>query len=315
MRKTKKVGAVFLLVFTVFIAAAVAITLSSYDIISGVPTWNELLPGVGKTSGAPAVAAGEAQVHFVDCWQGDCAVLLAEDQVTVIDTYPGTYKYSTLQYIRDLGVEKIDNLILTHPHEDHIGGAQLLIESFEIGNVYMARPAAGKEPTTAVYLNLLTAIRDKGLTIAQPPVGGEISAGPFTLQILAPNQTYEEPNNDSIVLRAVYGQTSFLFTGDAEREAESDVLERFAQRVDCDVLKAGHHGSSTSSTDAFVAAASPQYAVISCGAGNSYGHPSGKTLETYAKYKVTVLRTDLSGSIVFTTDGTTLSYQTQEDAA
>ncbi len=254
----------------------------------------------------------KSQVHFVDCGQGDCEIILSNGAVTVIDTGTRKSAQRVLEYIKSLGVSKIDNLVLTHPHEDHIGGAATLIRALSIGTIYMSRPTKGTEPTTAVYIDTLTAISDKGLKITTAKAGMEFSAGDFKMKILSPQKDYEDLNDQSVVIRAEYDKVSFLFTGDAESEPCNDMIKNYRSELDCTVLKVGHHGSKTSTSVKFLEAVSPQYSVISCGEGNSYGHPHGAVLKRLEKSGTKIYRTDIQGSVVMKTNGKSIDVNIEK---
>lgn len=322
MKKRKRLGIIFTALFLAFVLACLALTASSYGYLpKDFPSW-ETIFGTQKSktvsmssasdSGDESASSGESQVHFVDCGQGDCEVIISNGAVTVIDAGPQSSAQKTYEYIKNLGVTKIDNLVLTHAHEDHIVGAKLLVENFDIGKIYMSKPKSGTEPTTAVYRNLLTAIKSKGLKITTAKAGMTFESGDFNMKIISPSTDYDELNNQSVVIHAVCGDTAFMFTGDAEKEPISDIMNNYPNDLKCDVLKVGHHGSKTSTTAAWLKKLSAKYAVISCGDGNKYGHPHGAVLKLLNNANVSVYRTDLSGSIVITTDGKTVSEPTVE---
>ena len=214
-------------------------------------------------------------------------------------------------YLKELGVDKIDILIATHPHADHIGGMEKVIQHFEIGEIYMPKVADDQVPTTATYTKLLEAIQAKGMKINQAKAGTTIfSNDNATLEILAPNNSeYKDLNNYSIVTKLTYGNNRFLFTGDAEKESENEMLSK-GYDLSCDILKLGHHGSSTSTTNKFLTAASPAVAIVSCGKDNDYGHPHKEIMNKLNNNHITVYRTDSDGTILAQTDGNTYSITT-----
>ncbi len=214
-------------------------------------------------------------------------------------------------YLKELGVDKIDILIATHPHADHIGGMVKVIQNFEIGEIYMPKVADDQVPTTATYTKLLEAIQAKGMKINQAKAGTTIfSNGNATLEILAPNNSeYKDLNNYSIVTKLTYGNNRFLFTGDAEKESENEMLSE-GYDLSCDILKLGHHGSSTSTTNKFLTATSPAIAIVSCGKDNDYGHPHKETMNKLNNDHITVYRTDSDGTILAETDGNTYAITT-----
>lgn len=259
------------------------------------------------------------QVYFLDVGQGDSQLIRIPGEAgyfnVLIDT--GEYQYADglTAYLEGLGVERVDALIATHPHTDHMGCMNRVIERFEIGGLYMPLLPEDKTPTSVGYEKLLDAASAKGLTISQLHEGSAIeSPAGSQFQVMSPtvDADWEGANNYSAVIRLVYGETSFLFTGDAERESEEIILEA-GYHLDSDVLKMGHHGSSTSTCEAFFQAVSPGHAVISCGEGNRYGHPHRETLAMLKEEGVPYYRTDQDGTILAQSDGAVITFTTGLD--
>ncbi len=209
-----------------------------------------------------------------------------------------------ISYIKDQGISKLDIVIGTHPHEDHIGGLDMVINTYAIGQVIMPKVSH----TTKTYKDVLTAIQKKGLKITTAKPGLSLDLGPeVKTTVLAPVETgYEELNNYSVVIRMVYEQISFLFTGDAEKLSEDQILASGAE-LSSTVLKVGHHGSSSSSSQAFLEKVKPQYAVIMTGKQNEYGHPHQETIKKLNDSGI--YRTDQNGTIVATSDGSHLIFK------
>jgi competence protein ComEC len=255
------------------------------------------------TAGIPKVE-GNLKVHFLDVGQGDSVLIVNGSNAMLIDAGDRGYGSGIVNYLKKQGVERLKYLILTHPHADHIGGAAEVINAFEIEKIIMPKA----EHTTKTFENLLVTIRSKGMKITTPVPGDEYELGSSRFKILAPNSSnYESLNDYSVVIRLVFGNTAFLFTGDAESTSESQILSKNFE-VKSDVLKVGHHGSASSTSERFLKSVSPKYAVISVGRGNSYGHPTQEVLERLNSYGVKIYRTDEEGIIVATSDGTNITF-------
>ena len=244
------------------------------------------------------------RVHFIDVGQGDAILIqFPSGQNMLIDA--GEDENIVASYIASQGIIRLDHVIATHPHADHIGGMAKVIKSFEIAKIYMPRTTH----TTRTYENLLLAIKDKGLKITTAKAGLDIDVGDgIEAKLVAPNSdSYQNLNDYSAVLRLVYGNTSFIFTGDTESVSELEMINS-GYSLKSDVLKVGHHGSSTSTTPAFLNAVSPKYAVISCGKDNSYGHPHQEVITRLNNTGVIIYRTDESGTIIAESDGSTITF-------
>lgn len=247
------------------------------------------------------VPDGDMAVHFLDVGQGDCSlIVLPSGKTVLIDASTNEEGDNILEYLSYQKVTRIDYFVLTHPHADHIGAAKQIIEALSVGKVVMP----DVETDTATFNNLLMAIDKKDIPIHIAKVGDIIKLDNANMKILGPVNKTDDLNNMSIVLRLDYGKTSFMFTGDAEEQSEKDMLERFSSsEFRADVLKVGHHGAKTSNSPEFITAISPEYAVISCGKDNTYGHPHTETIKTLNKLGIKYYRTDKVGNVVFSSDG------------
>ncbi len=247
------------------------------------------------------VPNGEMSVHFLDVGQGDCSLIIMPDGKTMlIDASVKDEGANIAEYISRNNVNHIDYFVLTHPHADHIGGAKKVIETFPVGTVVM--PDAVSD--TATFENLLTAIEDKGIKLHVAALGDIIRLGNANVTVIAPVNKTDDMNNMSLVLRLDYGKTAFMFMGDAERPSENDMLNKHsASAFKANVIKLGHHGASTSSSDELLDAVMPEYAVISCGKDNSYGHPHSETVNRLNKSGIRYFQTDIDGNIVFSSNG------------
>lgn len=261
-----------------------------------------------ETAEKKQTVTGELKVSFIDVGQGDSIFIsLPNGKNLLIDAGEASASKTVIQTIKDNKTKQIDYLIATHPHSDHIGGIAAVLKEFDVKSVWL--PEATN--TTQIFENLLDAIEEEKLSIDIVSAGTTLfDFGNLKAVFIAPRgDGYKDLNNYSAVLMLTYGDRRFLFMGDAEDVSEKEILASKCD-VAADVLKVGHHGSSSSSTKAFISAVSPKYAVISCGKDNSYGHPTKQTLTTLVNSKIEVLRTDEKGTIVFTTDGKSISYKT-----
>lgn len=252
---------------------------------------------------------GELAVHFLDVGQGDSEFIeLPGGETMLIDAGEQEYGKTVSDYISSLGYSEITYLVATHPHSDHIGGLPEVLDTFDVLNVYM--PDA--DSSSAIYSSFLDKVDAEGCTVSQAAQSVSVIAdGEVTAQFLAPcSPDPDDLNNASAVLKLTYGEVSFLFMGDAEEVSE----QKITADVSADVVKVGHHGSDTSSSQGFVNRVSPQYAVIEVGAENAYGHPNADVVARWQNAGAQVLRTDLLGNIVIRSDGTAVSVADSSDA-
>ncbi len=269
--------------------------------IEGIPTLKEVFTVTENREGQSDIPINKSnlEAHFIDVGQGDCELLICGGKTALIDCGERDYYEQVIKYIADLGIEKLDYVIVSHPHTDHMGGMSYILDRFEIGTVIMPKLREEVLPTTNSYTRLLKSIANKDIKVDYAKPGTSFPLGDTELQVLAPAGEYNDLNNSSAVIRAVHGENTFMFTGDIEKLAETDILNTGAE-LSSDVLKIAHHGSSSSSSEAFLEAVNPKYAVIEVGKGNDYGHPHKDTIKLLDKMKVNVYRTDKSGTIVFT---------------
>ncbi len=257
--------------------------------------------------------ASYCKVHYVDVGQGDCELVECDGKFMLIDASENGHEDEVINYLRKVGVEKLDYVVASHQHSDHIGGLAEVLAEFETANIIMPRLTREQTPTNSTYKDFLEAVKASGATVIEAKVGAEYALGTSSFRILGPvTSDAEDINNMSVVMRLDYGENSFLFTGDAEMEEENEILDSGAD-VDCDVLKAGHHGSSTSSSKNFLSAVTPDICIISVGADNKYGHPHDNAIKRMNKQTDIIYRTDICGDIVIESDGVNLSvsYENQ----
>ncbi|MGN1423695.1 MAG: ComEC/Rec2 family competence protein [Oscillospiraceae bacterium] len=305
----------------VLIAASVFLFLNEYFLhIDSVPTFGEMLKTVGVLPKKVTAAEGQLAVHYIDVGQGDCQLITVGESNVLIDCGEEEQYGVVREYLDSLRIKRLDLVIATHPHSDHIGGMHLLLSDFEVGRFIMPRTADNMVPNTDCYGLMLDVIEDKEIPAAYAEVGEIIGLdGGAELEILAPlHDDYGNLNNYSVVTRLVFGDTSFLFTGDAERASENDILNSGAY-IDSDVIKIAHHGSTSSSTEAFLREVSPRYAVLFVGENNPYGHPNPNVLQRLADVGCECFVTRDCGDIVFVSDGAALemyfSKEEEESAA
>lgn len=276
--------------------------------LEGVPTTKDVLKalGFGEQPNVQTVG-GEISVYFVDVGQGDCELIVTPDYAVMIDCGERDKHDDVLRYLGYLGIEKLDYVIATHPHSDHIGGMADILREIPVKRLIMPYIPDDMLPDTACYTKMLEEIADNNVVGSYANAGEQIYLGAGTyLEILSPvSEDYDDLNDYSVAARLVHGENSFLFTGDIEKTAELDILETGAF-TETDVLKAAHHGSSSSSCAEFLKAVRPKYAVICAEEGNPYGHPHRETLKSLAKLDCEVLMTMEEGSIQFVSDGETL---------
>lgn len=252
-------------------------------------------------------------VHFIDVGQGDSVFLTASGATMLIDSGEATDTDRVISYLQKGGVKRIDYVVGTHPHSDHMGGMSRIIETFDVGEVIIPHLDDSDFPVSQYFERFLDACDEKGLGLTEAETGRIIEIGDARAEIIAPvSDDYGNVNNYSVGIFLTHGSSSFIFTGDAEKLAEDEMIS-VGRLGHADVYKVGHHGSDTSSSQKFLDIITPDYAVISCGEGNSYGHPCDVTLEKLSRFTDKIYRTDLCGNIVFESDGETLSVRTERD--
>ncbi|MBY6798299.1 MBL fold metallo-hydrolase [Clostridium botulinum] len=244
--------------------------------------------------------SNELKVHYIDVGQGDSILVQTKDKNILIDAGTRKSSDSLISYLKKQHIKKLDYVIATHPHEDHIGGMPKVIEEFEISNFY----APKKTANTKIFKDMILQLKKKNLKInvAKKGVSLDLSNN-SSLDFLAPvKDNYENTNDSSAVVKLTHGNTKFLFTGDAEKTSEKDILNS-NEDLSSNVLKIGHHGSHSSSSKEFLDKIDPKIAIISCGKNNDYGHPHKETMKELNKRNIEVYRTDIDGNIVLTSDG------------
>ncbi len=254
-----------------------------------------------------ALEDGEIVLHFIDVGQADCILIMTPDGNMLVDSGTNSSEAQLKSYLYDLEIESFEYLILTHPHDDHIGGADMIVKEFDVENVIMT----DTDEDIDMYTNLLSFIEDRDINLIEAVSGESFYVGECKSTVIAPNKDYEEydeVNSTSVVLKCEFGECSVILTGDAETDSEAEMIAEYGDFLDCDILKLGHHGSKTSSSYQFLEITSPEYAIACCGKDNTYGHPAAEVVYRLNLFGIQLLRTDKEGSIVFTCDGDEFEY-------
>lgn len=259
---------------------------------------------------------GEAKIWYLDVGQADSMLLqLPNDNewdYVLIDAGTGQTEEALVSWLQEQGVTDITAVIATHPHEDHIGGMDAVLEAIPVESLYMPEVKESLTPTTRCYEQMLDAAEAQQVQAVKGQSGVTVyEEDGVKLELVGPEpqKEYDDLNEYSLVAKLTVGGKSFLFTGDSSEQAEADMIEA-GEDLKADVLKIGHHGSSTATTKAFLQAVNPQVAVISCGKDNSYGHPHEETMQRLQEKAMTIYRTDEDGTILATCDGTSIEWQT-----
>lgn len=248
------------------------------------------------------------EVHFIDVGQGDSILIEAGDSTLLIDAGENNKGAVVVDYLKSQDITALDYVIGTHPHSDHIGGLDTVLNTFGVSTIIM--PSVSH--TTKTFEDVLNVIEEKNYTITKAVAGNEYRLGPAVFTIIAPNSSeYEDLNNYSVAIKLTYGNNSFLLTGDVEVTSEEEMLKSEFDLAS-DVLKLPHHGSAYSISNEFLDAVNPSYAVVSVGRDNKNGHPHVETLKAIKNRGIKLFRTDDQGTVVFTSDGTTISVNTED---
>ena len=265
-----------------------------------------MLFGGGEDAALPQTPDGSnIEIHFIDVGQADATLILCDGEAMLIDGGNVGDSDVLYTYLSDRGVDYLKYAVVTHAHEDHVGGMSGALEYAYAETVFC--PVTQYD--SKAFSNFVKAVEKQGNSITVPKAGDIYMLGGAAVEILHCDPYAEDPNNTSIVLRIVHGDTAFLFTGDAEQPVEEKILEE-GRVIDCTVLKAGHHGSSTSNSYRWVYEAWPAYAVIPVGKDNSYGHPHDEVLSRFKDANIEVLRTDTMGDIICCGNGSEVEFRT-----
>jgi competence protein ComEC len=254
--------------------------------------------------------SGAMELYVLDVGQADALLIKSEEGNILFDSGDLDTKKELIAELEELGVKKIEYAVFTHPHADHIGAADLVLTTFEVKNVILPVVDDKDVPTSKVYERMIMALENnEAINVIAAEPDAEYSVGEVKMKILAPNSAdYSDLNNYSVVVRVDYGATSFMLTGDAEDVSEEEMLSRYPEsELKCNFYKAAHHGARESNTAEFLKAVSPEIIAVSCGEGNSYGHPHAEAMARFEDTGAVIYRTDLLGRLVFRSDGTTVT--------
>lgn len=245
-------------------------------------------------------------IHYIDVGQGDCELIQIDNKNMLIDAGPKDAEYKVTSYLKSHGVLSLDFVIITHPHEDHIGGMNMVLDNFKVNAIVM--PKIINMTSTNTYREIIQNIINKKIPTIKAQAGNSLNlSSEISCNILAPNNPYyEDLNNYSIVMKIIYKNCKFLFMGDAQSESENEMLYNGFD-LNCNVIKIGHHGSKTSSSNNFLKEVSPNIAIISAGKNNDFGHPHKITLDKLNNIKCKIYRTDLQGDIIIESNGIEIS--------
>ena len=308
LQTARRVVMAFALVLVVFVGGVIQLFGGRY----GVPTWNEVYHWLGLELPTPVeIPEGSTAVTFVDVGQGDAVLIQQGETTCLIDAGTADAADDLLETLRGQGITRLDLLVLTHPHADHMGGMNAVLQNLSVETLLVPDFEALGLQSTAI-MRLLTTAQGQGTTIEIAETGQNRPLGDGTLKVLSGGLVPQSDdsgaaNNTSLCLLYTFGNFRFLDTGDAEQRGEQALVDQYGSALRATLFKAGHHGSKTSNTEDLLWAVQPQAVGVSCGYRNDYGHPHAEVLERYGDFNIEVHRTDLEGSLTYLWDGEALS--------
>ena len=310
-KNQKKTGIAVWIVIASFIVLYF-LGINIYDITLGPSDEsNETIGTTETTTQMPEMAnpSGELTLTMIDVGQADSFLLVQDGKTMLVDCGTRSTGEDVVKYLNEQGITRLDYVIGTHPHDDHMGGMYDVITNFEIGKIIMPEVEVGKV-TTNWYVKLMQEIKQGAYELEYAKLGAVYDLGEANFKIIGPIETDESNlNNYSIVLKVTFGDMDVIMTGDAETKVERDIIDS-GEALDAEILKIGHHGSDTSSSDEFLDAVSPLYALISAKVGNKYEHPIKSTMQKLEKRKIEVYRTDENGTVVATITANDVKFST-----
>lgn len=297
----------------VLVLAAVSALYTGFQEQLNLPSWDEIYDKAGIETGTK-IPEAPFSVTYIDVGQGDSALIISGEFTMLIDGGEKEYADKVLKVLKDNSVKELTYVVATHPHADHIGALPEVIDHMTVKNVIMPKLSKEQTPTTRTYENFLISVKNSGANVIGAKPGSKYELGDASFEVLGPVADDKDLNNTSVVIKVSHGDNSFLFTGDAEKKSENAIVFAGAD-VTADVLKLGHHGSSTSTGETFLKKVKPKIAIISVGKDNDYGHPSDKTLELLNKYNIETYLTQERGDITLTSDGKEISVKCAKDGS
>ena len=277
-------------------------------------TTSENIPIEDNEAVIPEELLGTFEAHFIDVGQGDATLICCDGQYMLIDAGDNQYEDYIVNYLEGQNIETLDYVIGTHPDADHVGGLDSVIKNFDCKQIYLS----GQTSEYKTYKDVIKAIEKKNYSYNTLNPGTKINLGSAQAIIIGPLKDYDSDNNDSIVIRISYGMNSILITGDAESQSEKDIVEFCRQNnlsLQSNIYKCGHHGSSSSSSQEFLNAVSPENIIISCGKNNKYGHPHVETLQRFKQSGANIYRTDKQGTIIAKVENAKFVFNVNPDTS
>ncbi len=290
----------------VYIYLFIVLVLATHFLeVFGVLSYNKLHSSLNSINGVKKQES-EFSVYYLDVGQSDCTIVTCDGKVLMIDTGTVNQVHKIRESLFSLEVNTIDYMVITHQHDDHMAGASQLMDEYEIKNVVMPKLSSINSVDSLTYQDLINKIAVKSIKPIAVSAGDAFMLGTAKVEILSPIKQDKNLNNMSVVIKITYGDTEFLFQGDSESTVEKQILRSGAD-IDVDVIKIGHHGSNTSTSDSYIDAVSPQYAIVSAGIKNDYGHPSFPVIDRLHQNNVEIYSTSYNGNIIVNSDGNNIS--------